>query len=450
MDTVPPNLPSSSGASPVKGLSLRRNISWTFLGNVVYAGSNFLTLAVLAKLGSKAMVGEYSLGVAITIPVINFCQLNLRSIQSTDVRGEFSFGDYLGLRLLMTLLSIAVVAGLCLTSSNSTEQNLVTALVMVGSVFDLLLGDVLYGHFQLHERMTRIALSRTLKGVVSLIALIVVMKATHNVVFGAISIAVSYGFVYVLYDLPGIAHASRDFEFSLAPHFDLHRLKRLAIQAIPMGITMMLAVLSLNLPRYDLESRFGPAVLGMFSAMAGLIGAGRSVADAVSFSASSRLARLHASGDRKRYLALVIKLALVNGSVGLASLLIALTLGRPLLAAIFRPEYGRNLTAFVIIVAAGSLTYVAALLGVAITSARQFKVQVWWLLAVVVTGYVASKLLVPTGGLTGAALALLAICSVQMLIGVALLIGILAKMPRITLTDAASGVVKIDSVSAES
>ena len=81
-------------------LSLRLNFAWTFVGNVVYAGCQWGMLVVLAKLGSPARVGEFALALAVTAPILMFTNLALRAVQATDSRQEYTFGDYLGLRLL--------------------------------------------------------------------------------------------------------------------------------------------------------------------------------------------------------------------------------------------------------------------------------------------------------------------------------------------------------------
>ena len=50
-----------------KPLTLRRNFSWTFAGNAVYAACQWGMLVVLAKLGSPEMIGQFTLGLAVSI-----------------------------------------------------------------------------------------------------------------------------------------------------------------------------------------------------------------------------------------------------------------------------------------------------------------------------------------------------------------------------------------------
>ncbi len=85
------HVPPSIVATPVEKLSplsLRANFSWTFVGNVVYAGSQWGMLVVLAKLGTPEMVGQFSLGLAgnLLTPDALRLPINLSAWQSSRAR----------------------------------------------------------------------------------------------------------------------------------------------------------------------------------------------------------------------------------------------------------------------------------------------------------------------------------------------------------------------------
>jgi len=67
---------------------------------------------VLAKLGSPSIVGQFTLGLAVSAPVFMFTNLQLRAVQATDVNVEHGFANYFTLRLLATLLGLIVVVAL--------------------------------------------------------------------------------------------------------------------------------------------------------------------------------------------------------------------------------------------------------------------------------------------------------------------------------------------------
>src|SRR5580704_14620345 len=92
--------------------SLRVNFSWTMLGNVVYRGTQWGILVLLARLSSPEAVGQFSLGLAIAAPVMLFAGLQLRAVQATDARVQFQFSDYAGLRILLTAVAALLILGI--------------------------------------------------------------------------------------------------------------------------------------------------------------------------------------------------------------------------------------------------------------------------------------------------------------------------------------------------
>lgn len=81
------------------------------LGNITYAGAQFVIVILLNKFGSSAIVGQYSLGLAVTAPIFMLSHLHLRSVLIVDSSGKYSFGDFLGLRLITTALAFTITAG---------------------------------------------------------------------------------------------------------------------------------------------------------------------------------------------------------------------------------------------------------------------------------------------------------------------------------------------------
>ena len=150
-----------------KALPLRANFAWTFFGNVVYAGCQWGMLSIISKLGSPEMVGKFALGLAIAGPIIIFADLALRSVQVVDVRQEYRFGDYIGLRLISTTVAFLVIVAVALSGSYSAETLWVVILIGIAKGFEAI-SDVIYGLLQQRERMDWIAQSMVVKGLLSL------------------------------------------------------------------------------------------------------------------------------------------------------------------------------------------------------------------------------------------------------------------------------------------
>src|SRR5262249_22019140 len=151
---------------------------------------NWAMIAILAKLGTPEMVGQFALGLAIAQPTMLLAQLHLRAVQATDAGHEFQFEDYLALRLLTTLAAVIAIGGIAAFGGFQTQTALVIVVTAFGIGFDAV-SDVIYGLLQRHERMDRIAISMILKGSVSLFGLWLGIVVTGRVLGAAVGSAVA-------------------------------------------------------------------------------------------------------------------------------------------------------------------------------------------------------------------------------------------------------------------
>jgi len=409
--------PGTCSKPSPRPLSLRSNFSWTFVGNVVYAGCQWGMLMALAKLGSPEKVGQFALGLAVTAPIIMFSNLQLRAIQATDARREYRFGHYLALRLATTALSLLVIAGMA--CGYRVETALVILAVGLAKAFESL-SDVVYGLLQAHERMDRIAMSMMIKGPLSLMALAFVVYLTASIAWGALALAGVWGLLLIAYDVPnGIR--SLDHGDTLRPCWELPTLSRLAWLALPLGIVMMLLSLNANIPRYFIDHYWGERELGIFAALAYLMVAGNTVVSALGQSASPRLARLYADGDFRPFCRLLIRLVALGAGMGAIGVLVALGAGHRLLSILYRPEYAAHADIFILLMVVATASYGASFLGYGMTAARRFRVQTLLFGAVFFVTLVGCAVFIPHFGLLGAAWACV-LASVAQFLGSSLVI----------------------------
>jgi len=158
-------------APPVsRGLSLRANFSWTFVGNAIYSACQWGALVALAKLSSPLIVGQYSLGVAIATPVISLTGLQIRSVIASDVRETYQFGEYVAFRILSIGLAILMILAIPLALHSGPFMTLLTFVIGLSLAVENL-SDVYYARLQYIDRMDRIAKSQILRAPLSLLAL---------------------------------------------------------------------------------------------------------------------------------------------------------------------------------------------------------------------------------------------------------------------------------------
>ena len=181
----------------------------------------------------------------------------------------------------------------------------------------------------------------------------------------------------------------------LRPRWETRKLLGMAWLSLPLGISVTLTVLMVNIPRYFVDHFAGERALGIFGALDYVGFVGMTVIMAVGESAMPRLARYHSAGQTAAFGALLAKLAAVGAAIGAAGVAVALVAGRPMLAILYGPAYAAHSSVLVWTMTAAALGYVAAMAGYGVMAARYFRIQIPLLLLAAAVTAAACWWLVP-------------------------------------------------------
>lgn len=367
-------------------------------------------LVVLARLGSAEMVGRFGYGLAVTAPIVLFCNLQLRSVQATDARGQFRFADYLRLRLLTNGVALAAIATLAPLVGGDAATARAILLLGLAKVIEAT-SDAYYGLQQRNGRMDRIARSLLLRGPLGLGGLLVGVVLTGSVVWGVAGMALGWLVVLVAHDVPASHGTRRETAPAIGPPPEragpaAPRLVRLARLALPLGLAAVITSLTANVPAYFIEFRHGMREVGLFTSLAYLLVVGSYVLSSLGQAALPRLADFHAARERRSFLVLLGGLLAFAALVSGAAVLAAMGFGERLLAGLYGPAFAREGEAFVALTAAWSSLYLFWFLGVALAAVRRFRALLLVRLAAAVAVVAGCALWVPGAPLIGAARAI--------------------------------------------
>ncbi len=405
--------------------TLRNNFVWTFAGSVIYAGCQWGILSAIAKMGSASIVGQFTLGLAISAPVFMFTNLQLRAVQATDVNAECAFADYFMLRLTVTLLGLMAIAALLPFAVSSSAVRLVVLLVAVSKCIECM-SDVTAGLLQREERLKRVAISQIIRGGGSVLAFSLVFAWFHNLALSVVAMSGVWFAVLLFYDVPNVKVLIGRHEAFL--RFDRRALWRLAMLGLPLGWVATFASLSVNIPRYFLEHYRGLADQGIYASLAYLVIGVSLVVYALAQSVTTRLAALFAAGNIHEFVRLLTKLSMLGVLLAVVGVPLTFLVGRPLLTLLYRREYGDHVGLLALLVGIAGLSTIGSFLFCGLTAARAFRAQVPVYLAALLVVTVASTLLIPRYGLMGAGTAVL-------LSAVTIVLGGLSMMRKMLLTE---------------
>lgn len=390
-------------------LSLRKNFIWNLVGNVVYAACQWGMVVVLARMTNPEMVGEFALGLAVAGPVFMMSQLKLRGVQATDSRNEYSFGHYLGLRLVTTAVAAGVVAAIAWGGHDFRGGAVIMAVGLFKGVESV--SDVFYGLMQKHERMDRIAISRLIKGPLALCAMTISVALTQDVLWGVLAMLAVMAGGACCFDAPNgacvLASSGGDrSEWAIRPVFEWRKLLALSWLALPLGMVSVIVSLQTNVPRYRIAQCFGRSELGLFAALAYLVVAGGVVIAAMGQSVTPRLATYFADGRLDQFKALLRRLLAFGLALGVASIAVSAWAGKPLLSLLYGPPYAARQPVLVVLMAGGAFNYVSSFILCGILATRHFAIQLPIAGVSLGATCAAAHILVPRMGLMGAALSL--------------------------------------------
>ena len=416
-----------------KPLSLRKNFSWAFIGNVANAFALWAIISMMTKLSGATMVGIFELGRTIVTPIMIITMLNLRAIQVTDTKREYLFADYFGTRLTMTVLGLLTLVIISLSSYDGKTAWVIILWGLVKSIDSV--SDIIRGLFQRYERMHLSGISLMIKGSAAFITVSSLLWLTGKLTLAIGGLIFIWSLVFILYDL----HQARNLLHKLypadiaqrrvSPRFKPKVLLSLLWVALPLGIVMFLGSLQQSIPKLVLESYYGKAALGYFGPIAYPVMASILVISAMSQSASPRLANYYIH-NLAAYCQLIKKLLLLALGIGIVFVLGVAVFGSFALRTLYTSEYAQYHTDFVLLSIGITISFLHFFCGCGLTAARAFKVQLFITICSCITAIITAFILIPPYGLRGTTITIILTFIVMFICSFGTLLWIINKRKR--------------------
>jgi O-antigen/teichoic acid export membrane protein len=281
-------------------MNLLKNISWAFIGNSIYLGSQWMLLLLIGRLGSPEMLGQYVFGLSIVAPTISVAQMQLTQIQVSDFKGEYALADYIYLRLLLNILAFGLVLGLGFFAAWSVTSFVALILLLVAKLIESM-GEVAFGSLQAGEKFDALARLQALRGALGLLAawLGLVFESDLHLVFLLFMLASAFSFG--AWEWPVLSPFLRENH-----HFDREKIKKLLRLGFPFGLSNGLNTVAANVSRYFIAYHWNDKALGLFSAAAAPANWLLVVPNALNQAITPRAARLFQEKNWTAYLKLCL------------------------------------------------------------------------------------------------------------------------------------------------
>ncbi|VXD00979.1 lipopolysaccharide biosynthesis protein [Sphingomonas sp. 8AM] len=380
--------------------SLKTNALVYLIGTGLYALTQWALVVVFARSQGPAAVGLFAVATAVSAPIIVLSQMSMRQVLIADVKGRFSFVDYLRARWLLSVVAFLTIVAVALAIGYRGKGLLIIAGFALGRVFESV-SDIYYAQSQAEGGLHRVSFYTAARGIVTLSIAAGAAIVTHDLLTAACGFAVAS----LLCQL-GV----REIEGRIIPESRRKPTLRLSgallRHAAPLAVSQFLIAATAYAPRLILQHFGGEQLAGQASAVEYFLAMGTLGVAALGQAASAPIAAAYHRASDRTFVRLVTMIA--GGAVLLAAImaLAANLFGHAVILALYGSSFEAAAQAAPAIVTGGVVGYIASVLGYAVSATGRYDHMVRWAFAVLLTTIIGGCVMVDRFGLIGLGYAL--------------------------------------------
>ena len=334
----------------------KRDFLWNMAGSLIYAFSSmFMAFAAMRLLGPEDGgifgFGFSTLGQQIFI----IAYFGLRPFHITDTSGQYSFGDYLMLRRMTCFLAL-VLAGayLLLLTAEGTYGGLKAAAIF------LLCTDVYESEAQRDGKLYIGGRGLFLRTLISMAGFLAMLLISGDLVLSALGALICQLSGLWLFNIRAFFRGVPKDSFDL--HYSMKKVKELLISDMPLFLSVFLDFYIFSSAKYAIDWTLGDSASGIFNILFMPTSFIYLAANFVIKPFMTELAVCFGRRDRRSFLRLSGRMALVTVLLMSAALIGALILGGPVLGFLeyilgdtYRGMLTGNFISFILIILGGGI-----------------------------------------------------------------------------------------------
>lgn len=260
MQPAPANTPTTTLTNTTPE-NLKSGYIWNTLGSLVAALGTVVLLSATTRLLGAYWAGIFSIAFAVGQQFQTVGTFEMRAIQSTDIKEEYSFVTYFAARILTSICMLICIFGYALVTRGFGQEMFLIILVASLRILDAF-EDVFHGAFQQHGRLDVAGKTSFVRSLITVGSFIAVLAATQNLAIACIvSIVLSAAFIafFALRYIPPIVHPKGTLV--------VKEIFRLMWLVAPVFIGSFLATYLANAPKYGLDAAMSEEYQAYYAAL---------------------------------------------------------------------------------------------------------------------------------------------------------------------------------------
>ncbi|MDY5110096.1 lipopolysaccharide biosynthesis protein [Faecalicoccus sp.] len=356
------------------------------LGTLCSSATSVLLMLMVTRILGIIDAGVFSISYSVAQLMLTIGWFSTRSFQVSDIKEEYSFSNYFLLKIILSVISIlgGVIYSIFLKSDPYTF--LITVLCCVFNLGDIF-ADFFSARFQQIDRLYLAGISYVLRTVGYCIVFFISILFFKNLALSII-LALLYSCTeLLLFDYPYIKLFS-----TIQINFkrDIKKLFSLVIACFPLFLSSFVTTFIINIPKNAIQMNYTDDIQAIYNILFMPSSLVNLFCMFIFVPLYTKIARFWSNGDIKQFKKMILKVVSLVFLISLLIIIGAYFLGVPVLQLIYGVKLDGYKGAFMILMLAGCLTGLNAVLVFIVTVLRKQR----YILFVYIVSLICSQIMI--------------------------------------------------------
>ena len=315
----------------------RSTYIWNTVSATVLAMQGPVIQAVVSRTNGQTGLGIFSIAFSVATLMMYVGQYGIRRFQASDVNEQFSFESYHGMRIITCSAMVIASLAYCLYGrAFRGYSDIKFAVIFMVCMLKMIMAysDVYHGNMQQKGRFDVAAKATAVRYTAELIIFCLMLVLTKRLLLSAVVTVICSAVMMMMLSM----NAGRYYCESMRPAFRRSAIRGLLVEGFPLFVSMFLNTYVSNAPRYAIDAYLNDDVQAVFSCIFMPVFVVQVVGQFIFNPLITPYAHMWEQQTRESYDKLtgkIRKMSLVVVGLALLALLVAATIGIPVLSIVF-------------------------------------------------------------------------------------------------------------------
>lgn len=378
----------------------RSTYAWNTINAMLSAGESPVMTLVMTRSQGVYDAGIFSIAYAVATLLLYVGQYGFRKFQSSDIREKYSFAEYYGIRILTCVVMMIAAVVYCIFGviCRGYDMDKFIVILLVNALKCVqAFTDVVHGRMQQMGRLDVATKASSARYLIEILSFSAAYLVTKNLVF-AITLCV---IVSVFVAMVTSMNVATDF-CRLRPTFHLQRMWAMMVEGFPLFLSLFLNMYLSNAPKYAIDAYLTEEIQATYNIIFMPAFVVQLVVHFIFNPILTSYAEIWAKGEVAKFRKLIHKQMLIVLGLTIFGLIVAATIGIPVLSWVFGMNLkGHRLELIIVMLGGGMLAY-SVFFNTVITIVRMHRTLIFSYGAAAIAAFALSGIFVRNYGMLGA------------------------------------------------